>query len=520
MFHVINLETSEPITDESGEPITFETGRDAAAKVQELNAATGKKHQPRPINNPNWRERELLRFRSGHYADCAILSNPDRRADDIAQSISYVQKYGHTVFAGDASSQYGGTYGKPCIGEECPGVQALLYWIHKPNPLVADHFPHPSKQFPGQIAFTDSEEKGARDLKTTMRPGRYLTRFWGHVLTAETIREYASQFSARWGEAVYKIATAADDIERVYVNGPRSCMSHNANDYQSHMHPVRVYASGEIGVAYLETEATDDAPARITARCLVNLAAKTFTDGYGDFARLSDMLTRDGYTYDDEAIKRLKLLRIKDHGGFICPYIDVYGNVTDTGEDLLVGSHYSKGTVYAACSTNGLIAAEPESTCDECGDETDADDMTTVRTGRYDSAEWCSCCVDNHAFYCDYHERYYSDHRYEANDVVVRPTGATQTWSCEAIANHATFCERSNEYVSDSILVTLADGESVSPVWFAEHGTVCDRCGENLAEPCTEADCNAPLPESVTLPAPRCPATPDMFVSDVSESAL
>ena len=115
---------------------------------------------------------------------------------------------------------------------------------------------------PALVAYFPNEEKKARDLRTKVKPGRYLTQFFGKVLSEKQIKYYATwqatqtqpdESAAPTVLDELFFATTPDDIENVYVNGPRSCMSEKAGQYAAE-HPVRVYGAGDLAIAYIKSD--------------------------------------------------------------------------------------------------------------------------------------------------------------------------------------------------------------------------------------------------------------------------
>jgi hypothetical protein len=101
-------------------------------------------------------------------------------------------------------------------------------------------FPHVAKKDPSKIAFTESAEKGMRDIQTVIAPGRYLERFYAEIITAELIRDLARDYVTRLITPEFKIARMSDEIVYVYQHGPDSCMSKSLHEYESKEHPVSV----------------------------------------------------------------------------------------------------------------------------------------------------------------------------------------------------------------------------------------------------------------------------------------
>lgn len=152
---------------------------------------------------------------------------------------------------------------------------------------VDGHFLHLSKRDARKLAFTESPEKGEQDKTTQIKPGRYLERYYP-ALGIDARRRYIAMVDP---PPPVSFATTAEEIERVYTNGPQSCMSGPACDYASHCHPTHIYADSDFAVAYLAGE-----NGRVTARVLVETAKRAFPSLiYGDRARMELALAAAGY---------------------------------------------------------------------------------------------------------------------------------------------------------------------------------------------------------------------------------
>lgn len=382
----------------------------------------------RPVKDPEWRERERARFKDG-------------------------------------------TYCKP------PFPLWVLEELEYNNP---DHFLHISVKDPTKVSFTENEEKGAIDRQSApMLPGRYLERYarrkkWGAkaateddstFLTPDDIRNIAAMLVPV--DAV-KFAATPEDIERVYVNGPRSCMS-GEDEFDSSIHPTRVYGAGDLQVAYLTVN--ND---QITARALVWPEKKVWGRMYGDEHRLTHALRQLGY--DEGSLVGAKLLRVTEGCGdeIVCPYIDYHGYIKDHGTHLTI-----EESGIEAQSTNGYILKGRE--CEHCGDYTHEDDVCY-----FDDEAWCTHCYENNTFYCEgydeqrrdsehfgyvqgvgevcqsYYEEYCftcdktgKSYRHDDQDSVTMHDGAT--WSMSAFEAYGGTCERTDEHYHMDDLVRLED---------------------------------------------------------------
>lgn len=259
---------------------------------------------------------------------------------------------------------------------------------------------HISVNDPSMVAFTASEEHGQLDRQTRMKPGKYLKKFYGHVLSDQEIADWAAAFNADAKPKAIYWAETANAMEAVYVNGPRSCMAHAAGYYNSSIHPVRVYAAGDLVLAYItRNNLPVERGGEPTARVLCWPEKRVYGRLYGDGVRLRPLLEDLGYVEDD--LDGARLLRIEeDDGRLVCPYIDGAQSVSDYGTHLLIG-----GDEIDASSTDGLIGDESYR-CEHCGDGVDPDETHYIED-RYEN--WCRHCYENFAWTCERSGETYSE---------------------------------------------------------------------------------------------------------------
>lgn len=112
-------------------------------------------------------------------------------------------------------------------------------------PMARHHFPH---LVDGKVAFTSSNSRGRADVKTLMRPGKYLRRFYSSLLSEAQIQEWAEGVKILGTEV--KFATTPEEITQVYTKGPDSCMSGEFKKMP--IHPAAVYGAGDLAIAYME----------------------------------------------------------------------------------------------------------------------------------------------------------------------------------------------------------------------------------------------------------------------------
>jgi hypothetical protein len=212
-----------------------------------------------------------------------------------------------------------------------PWEEQSAMWFCHPD----YHHVHVSSTDTKMVAFTEDDKKGQMDLQTKMAPGRYLKKFFGDYLSASDIGRLSAEFEAWYAKPELQFADTEAEIERVYLEGPSSCMSKCARDINEggsacydaeigeYYHPVRAYAAGDLAVAYIVRGE------RITARTLCWPAKKIYSRIYGDAVRLKTALSAAGFQTSYGQSSNLHnlygarlLRRAFSHGGVAVPYID------------------------------------------------------------------------------------------------------------------------------------------------------------------------------------------------------
>ena len=330
------------------------------------------------------------------------------------------------------------------------------------NPVFY-HMPHLSEKHPGLIAYTENFDKGRRDIQTPIKPGKYLQRFFGDVLSPDEIREWASKCSVQNSAYELHFTTDADEIERVYTNGPHSCMSHK--NWDSGIHPCRVYSEGDLALAYL-TKGDD-----IVARTIVWPENKTYVRIYGDFDRLKALLEDQGYCqgYSDGA--RIKAIPYRE--AYIMPYIDGadLASLTDDGAFFVIDNR----GMYCTDNTNGTT--DNGKYCEHCESHTNDDTFTVNNHGTLET--WCEDCYSDNSAVCEHCDE--NVHVAEIRTVRRRSTRGTtieEYWCDSCCDNDATECEDTEELWHSDCIATTADGRHISVDAYDDDYFTCDHCAE------------------------------------------
>ena len=306
-----------------------------------------------------------------------------------------------------------------------------------------EHFVHASRETPGNVAFYADTDKLEADKLTSMKPGRYLATFYGDILSADEIKQWANKQVAATQPATLKFVGNDDPLGWVWVyeNSAASCMRYNrSNRYinivlKNDKHPVTVYAHPEnnLALAYIMLPGEVEDRTRfcntdeyiVGARAIVNTARKTYLRIYGEgdvpYIAMKEALACAGYTHSDNTLKHEKLRLVDVDGGYLCPYLDGdYTHISVRSSHLLIGDDGLR-----AHETSGHVRGdEDRRCCDNCGEYYDEVD------GRYVESDdtWvCDDCIEqdfvwaigrrgNEALYrigygdivyCDYDGRYY-----------------------------------------------------------------------------------------------------------------
>lgn len=414
----------------------FTDPAEAANTARRLSKEMGEKLMVKPITNPKWREREQRRFDEGEYE----------------QILWAGQDWWH---------------------------EHAVRMVHK------DHYPHPSIERPGFLAYTKSAEDGTIDKQTIVRPGAYLKKYFEHVLRMYGVseRQLVEQFMLHYGPLEVKFAATEEEIVALYEHGVSTCMQgrHWPGDGRN---PAHIYAAGDLQVAYLGK--LRDA----SARTLVWPEKKIHSRVYGDIARLTQGLQRLGYKWGAPIGARVKKLVVKPvkfdplrgppAGCFIAPYIDKQNMpggghlcILDKGDHMVICKEGEPGSHHCGLPEGytGLYVPRddeyPTFACGSC--ETPGfPRLITVYTDAEgeDEVSWCAKCVRNEAFRCCYSDRYYS------NDVEsVMVDGAP--WCTHYADMYAVECEMSGQlcHAEQMLRIYFEEGQKkVSRMWAEGEG--------------------------------------------------
>lgn len=234
---------------------------------------------------------------------------------------------------------------------------------------LRNHFVHMSRKEDGdlsvKVSYTPSPELGERDRQVTIRPGRYLIKYFSHVLSHDEINKWSGD--ARAGESIIKFAFDPINVEDIYRrcggnSGVGACMSYGRDQYRfaalRAMHPTHVYCAGDIQLSYIDHPTTG----KIIARALVWPEKKLYTRVYGDERMFVPAIEALGYRSGLFDGARLTTIYAKNYPPdksiesywLIGPYVDHIKWARLTKEGLFL-SHKATGATHSCQHGDGVI---------------------------------------------------------------------------------------------------------------------------------------------------------------------
>lgn len=275
------------------------------------------------------------------------------------------------------------------------------YW-YRSSTSAHKHYAHVSKVDPTKIAFTETPEKGERDIQLSMSASAYLARFFKDVLSQQEIRAYGARFFI--GDFDLKIGNTPEDFERVYEGSPNvcadggdyeSCMRYNRNHWGFTRHPSYAYGAGDLAIAWIEDEDT------ILGRVVIWPEKKVYVRVYGLtpehkewlHAKLKEMgYSRENDTPGARLLKveavpteeedNSKNLNATLYKRYLMPYVD--GNrwrvlqETPDGFFMLTDRYSDDGTGNNADTTEGYVTVYQNVTCAKTGRVVSGREITFV----------------------------------------------------------------------------------------------------------------------------------------------
>lgn len=449
-FFVLNLRTQLPIRNAHDETILYASGAEASVAAAAYSDAMGDKCQPRPFQlDDNWQKREQIKLIDGTYQPLPW----DRFA--IRGYVEWYQE--------DFPAHY-----LPVEDYSSYNSQIKGNWFYAFRKKEAQYnFPHVSKKVKGNIAYTESADRGRRNIQTSIKPGRYIERFYTSLGALE-IKRLANDFVTQFGELKLLFASTEQDLAMVFTHdfGPNSCMSYPPKDYVTGYSPVRAYAGSDLQVAYIAVCDDDGKPYRVSARCVVWPEKKLYSRIYGEDQKIIPLLKAQGYKYGYMSGAKLPKIEFEP-GQYVMPYLDGHCEVMDNGDHWVICKEGDGD--FTAQTTNGVLETERE--CPGC--------YLTRTPGNWPRVSdvderWCPNCIVNHTFQCRNCGRIYSE---AVESFTIAPSNVKWCQYCKE--DNADFCDATKQYWDISNLVRVGD-VFWNKYYFIENGMLCDKCYQNV----------------------------------------
>lgn len=433
-FMLVELKGSDaiPLYDRAGQLIKFLNGKEAQLAANAISEDKGIKVQPRRINDAKWREREAKRIKDGTY-------QPLPWAD-------------------------------------------TKWWAELAN-IHEHHYPHVSIEKTALIAFTEDDSKGSADIQTPLKPGRYLERYFSAQLNKFVIRDLSAIFSSKYEDNKLQFAADAEELEEIFTEGPSSCMSKPAAEYKTGgVHPVRMYAAGDLQLAYLRRQG------RVVARAIVWPEKHIYNVIYGDTGRLTDLLKKDGYKQGVPFGARITRQKFSQGGKkytFIAPHVDGSSLMLDDGEFLIVGNPEKTVDKREGLSTPGGTGHTEACgyECVHCHKDSFAQrQIVSVLSDGKDAVALCAACAKENTVTCA-----------QTGSAIYKEfaTQVQKAWYWNRILHEASFrCAGSGELYRITEMVRMPDGQMWSKQYAAKNARVC-KCGAHVPfrDGCDGSDC-------------------------------
>ena len=264
--------------------------------------------------------------------------------------------------------------------------------------LLAFECPHISTTDSTRIAYTQSAQKGERYTTTVTSISKYIKRHCPDVPDHE-LRDFCAKHML--DDGAYEMITNSDEMIISVRKGPKSCMSDAFRDLDEH--PYAVYAP-QFGWSMAVRYSGEGKAIHGRCLCLNHDGEKLFVRSYKhaegggysyDDPKLEAWLATQGYEKHDCWPDGAELKLIYQNGRVVMPYIDKNGSVEINGDRAFIDENG-----WEASNTDGYLHQDDDddySDCDDCGERTENDDMTTVCGGNV----ICSCCLQNAYVWCE-----------------------------------------------------------------------------------------------------------------------
>ena len=332
-------------------------------------------------------------------------------------------------------------------------------------------WPHKS-QDGTQLAYTQSDEKGMRDLFTCTSLSKFIRRH-APTIPDHVLRDFCALHDETQG--TYKHLTTTEQFIWAVEHGPKSCMQYGNGDGEGDempdegMHPYGVYRPEHGWSMYIRMVGS-----KIMGRCLCH--DQTYVRTYrrcpqGGYSHsdtaLEAYLTNQGYEKRSDWRYGIKLAAIGINSEeYVMPYIDGGRNrlalVHRDGQEVFV---IDVNGEYQADRTDGTAAVDDTVPCDYCGDSVHPEDLYGVGDDR--DQQVCEHCVGTYyvdaygyrgreyralmdeCIYIEEYDQFYVTEYLSDNDIVECEDRYGD--SVYRTSDDCWYCDESEEYYTDDV---------------------------------------------------------------------
>ena len=243
----------------------------------------------------------------------------------------------------------------------------FLGWVHE-----APYFAHVSALDDTKIAYFPTIKHLQECRPVSVRAGKFFRRCLGEEINDAVVAQITNKYIACSSYIEVLFAETADEIEEVYVHGPRSCMGGKEDDEwcMPSINPARVYATPDIMLAYIK-----NSRGSISARVLINKNNKEYSVAYGNSETLISELRKLGYR--SGTLNGCRINHIEENGAIVMPYIDNCEAIDDDG----TGYFYicedqcdAINSIGVPDKTNGLLHEVERCSTSGCSNWVNVDD--------------------------------------------------------------------------------------------------------------------------------------------------
>ena len=305
------------------------------------------------------------------------------------------------------------------------GLATSLRWVHE-----APYFAHVSALDDTKIAYFPTTKHMQECRPVSVRAGKFFRRCFDENVKDSVIAQITNMYIASVSEIEVLFAETADEIEEVYVHGPRSCMGGKDDDdwCVSSIHPSRVYATPDIMLAYIK-----NSRGSISARALINKNNKEYSVAYGNSDTLITELRKQGYR--SGTLNGCRINHIRDNGAIVMPYVDQCEAIDDDGSSnyfyICEDMYDAVNSIGSPDKTHGLLHDVDKCSTGGCDNWVNVDDSNNyvihqgvacndcIRASEYVTVSGrgtpCGLATKDNAIYLQYLDSYVYKTDYEDN---------------------------------------------------------------------------------------------------------